>query len=98
MANEETKVAVMQEQIVYIKKQVDNILVTLQENVKSHEQRFERLQQEMDKRFEGVHQRIDQKTDKVEHQRLSDILARVNWIVIVSVIGAILTLVVRVSE
>lgn len=94
MSSEETKVAVMQEQIVYIKKQVDTILATLEKNVQAHQEQIARMQVEMDKRFEGVHNRIDTKADKTEVEKINSVLSRINWIIITTVLGAILALVI----
>jgi len=94
MSSEETKIAVMQQEISYIKSRVDDIAETLRENVTLHQERLVMFQEQMDKRFEGVHVRIDAKADKTELEKINSILARLNWIVITAVLGALLALVV----
>jgi len=94
MSSEETKVAVMQEQITYISKQVDTILSRLDENVKTHEKRMDRFQTEIDTRFTGVHTRIDTKADKEDLEKINSIISRINWFIILAVLGALLGLVI----
>jgi len=95
MSTEETKVAVMQKEISYISKQVDTILLKLEENVRLHEAQMNRLQTEMDKRFDGVHTRIDTKADQAEVDKINSVLSRINWIIITAVLGALLALIIN---
>jgi len=98
MSSEETKIAVMQQEITYIKERVDDIATTLKENIAFHQERMSLMQEQMDKRFDGVYERYkeldDKKADKTEVDKINSVLSRLNWIIITAVLGALLALVV----
>lgn len=97
MSSEETKVAVMQEQIIYIKNQVDTILTKLEEAAKSHQLQVQRMQTEMDKRFEGVHNRLELKANQLEVDKINSTISRLAWFVILAVLGALVGLVINIK-
>lgn len=72
MSSEETKVAVMQSQINYIAKQVDAIVIKLDNNYTTSE---------------------EHDTLKLRVSDIEVILARLNWIIITAVLGALLGIV-----
>jgi hypothetical protein len=100
MSSEETKLAVMQEQVNYIKKTVDDIVSKLDTATANHQLQMDRLQTEIDRRFEGVHKRMDDETkkledkkaDKTEVEKINGVISRLAWFIILAVLGAILTL------
>jgi len=98
MSSEETKIAVMQQEITYIKERVDDIADTLKENIVFHQQQIKMMQDQVDKRFEGVYERYkeldEKKADKVEVDKINAVLSRINWIIITAVLGAILGLII----
>jgi len=99
MSSEETKIAVMQQEITYIKERVDDIAETLKENVDFHREQLRMMQDQMDKRIAGVYDRYkeldDKKADKTEVDKINSVLSRLNWIIIIAVLGALLALVIN---
>ncbi len=89
--SEETRIAVMQTEISYIKKTSDTIVDKLDKAILENSQRADRLQQEIDNRIAGVHTRLDTKADKVELERINGIISKLAWFVVLAVFGAIIS-------
>ena len=110
MSTEETKVALMQQQIEYIKQQVDVLIAKLDVLAQDNSERVQRLQDEIDTRVHGVNERVSKKASTTELQKLEILIskkadskdveeikstiARVNWTIIIAVMGALLSLVI----
>lgn len=95
MSNEETKIALMQQEISYIKEKVDAIVDELKANNQLQQEKMFMFQEQMDKRFIGVHERLDTKADKVDLEKINTVISRIAWAIVLSVLGAILALVIN---
>jgi hypothetical protein len=97
----EKDIALIRQEIGYIKEDTTEIKASLKimlENYitrKDVESKFERMQDELDGRIKGVHDRLDKKLDIEDFEPYKSALNRINWIIITTVLSALLYLVLK---
>jgi len=97
MSTDETKIAIMQNEISYIKEKSDEVVSKLDKAIFEGSSRTDRLQVEIDTRFTGVYSQIEKKADKIEVDKINDILSRIVWVVVLAFLGALLSLILNVK-
>jgi len=92
MSTDETKIAVMQKEISYIKEKSDEVVSKLDKAIFENSARADRLQEEIDTRFTGVYIQMEKKADKTEVDKINTNLSRVVWVIILAFLGALIRL------
>ena len=95
MSTDETKIAIMQNEISYIKEKSDEVVSKLDKAIYENSSRADRLQAEIDTRFIGAYAQMEKKADKTEVDKINASISRIAWIVILAVIGAILSTILK---
>jgi len=96
---DKTQIALIVQEMGYIKGDLKDIkakLEILMENYVQREEleaRFSRLQSEVDKRFEGAHVRIDSKLDAKDFGPYQSVLQKILWLIISAVMVALLAII-----
>jgi len=95
MSTDETKIAVMQKEISYIKEKSDEVVSKLDKAIFEGSARTDRLQTEIDTRFSGVYLQMEKKADRAEVDKINANLSRVVWVIIFAFLGALVSLVLK---
>ena len=94
MSTDETKIAVMQKEISYIKEKSDEVVSKLDKAIFENSERADRLQKEIDTRFTGVYLQMEKKADQTEVDKINTNLSRVVWVIILAFLASLLSLII----